>query len=316
MENNGQSDTKTRILIVDDHVELRDMLREAMVIYGYECLTAGNGREALECLAVNAVDVVLTDIKMPEMNGLELTEHIKRNYDVGVIVMTGYTDDFSYEDIITKGASDFMVKPVAIPELDLRIKRVVREKALLRERNLAMEKLRESEQRYQELSITDGLTKLFNSRQFYAVLHGEIERSNRYDHPLTVLMLDIDDFKKYNDTYGHLEGDRVLSRFAEILRECLRQTDSAYRYGGEEFAVILPSTKGEQGIITAERVRIALKNEIFRPRPDAEIRVTVSIGLAQHARNEEMMDFLRRADQNLYKAKASGKNQVCYTQTT
>jgi len=316
MENNGQSDTKTRILIVDDHVELRDMLREAMVIYGYECLTAGNGREALECLAVNAVDVVLTDIKMPEMNGLELTEHIKRNYDVGVIVMTGYTDDFSYEDIITKGASDFMVKPVAIPELDLRIKRVVREKALLRERNMAMEKLRESEQRYQELSITDGLTKLFNSRQFYAVLHGEIERSNRYDHPLTVLMLDIDDFKKYNDTYGHLEGDRVLSRFAEILRECLRQTDSAYRYGGEEFAVILPSTKGEQGIITAERVRIALKNEIFRPRPDAEIRVTVSIGLAQHARNEEMMDFLRRADQNLYKAKASGKNQVCYTQTT
>jgi len=181
---------------------------------------------------------------------------------------------------------------------------------------MAMEKLRESEQRYQELSITDGLTKLFNSRQFYAVLHGEIERSNRYDHPLTVLMLDIDDFKKYNDTYGHLEGDRVLSRFAEILRECLRQTDSAYRYGGEEFAVILPSTKGEQGIITAERVRIALKNEIFRPRPDAEIRVTVSIGLAQHARNEEMMDFLRRADQNLYKAKASGKNQVCYTQTT
>ena len=316
MENNGQSDTKTRILIVDDHVELRDMLREAMVIYGYECLTAGNGREALECLAVNAVDVVLTDIKMPEMNGLELTEHIKQNYDVGVIVMTGYTDDFSYEDIITKGASDFMVKPVAIPELDLRIKRVVREKALLRERNQAMEKLRESEQRYQELSITDGLTKLFNSRQFYAVLHGEIERSNRYDHPLTVLMLDIDDFKKYNDTYGHLEGDRVLSRFAEILRECLRQTDSAYRYGGEEFAVILPSTKGEQGIITAERVRIALKNEIFRPRPDAEIRVTVSIGLAQHARNEEMMDFLRRADQNLYKAKASGKNQVCYTQTT
>ena len=316
MEDSGQSETKTRILIVDDHVELRDMLREAMVIYGYDCLTAGNGREALDCLAADPVDVVLTDIKMPEMNGLELTEQIKQNYDVGVIVMTGYTDDFSYEDIITKGASDFMVKPVAIPELDLRIKRVVREKALLRERNQAMEKLRESEQRYQELSITDGLTKLFNSRQFYAVLHGEIERSNRYDHPLTVLMLDIDDFKKYNDTYGHLEGDRVLSRFAEILRECLRQTDSAYRYGGEEFAVILPSTKGEQGIITAERVRIALKNEIFRPRPDAEIRVTVSIGLAQHARNEEMMDFLRRADQNLYKAKAAGKNRVCYTQTT
>ena len=88
----------------------------------------------------------------------------------------------------------------------------------------------------------------------------------------------------------------------------------AYRYGGEEFSVILPATKGEQGIVTAERVRIALKNEIFKPRPDKDIRVTVSIGLAQHARNEEMMDFLRRADRNLYKAKASGKNQVCFSQ--
>jgi len=314
MKKDELKEIKTRILIVDDHVELREMLREAMSLTGFECLTAGNGREALECLVGNTVDIVLTDIKMPEMNGLELTEHIKQKHDVGVIVMTGYTDDFSYEDIITKGASDFMVKPVAIPELSLRIKRVVRERALLRERNHAMERLRESEQRYQELSITDGLTKLFNSRQFYAVLHGEIERSNRYDHPLTVLMLDIDDFKKYNDTYGHLEGDRVLARFAEIIRECLRQTDSAYRYGGEEFSVILPATKGEQGIVTAERVRIALKNEIFKPRPDKDIRVTVSIGLAQHARNEEMMDFLRRADRNLYKAKASGKNQVCFSQ--
>jgi two-component system, cell cycle response regulator len=313
MDKNESNGTRARILIVDDHVELRDMLKEAMVLSGYDCLTAGNGREALECLEANSVDVVLTDIKMPEMNGLELTEHIKKSHNVDVIVMTGFTDDFTYEEIITKGASDFMLKPVSIPELCLRIRRVVREKALLSERNHAMEKLRESEQRYQELSITDGLTKLFNSRQFYSVLRGEIERSNRYDLPLTVLMLDIDDFKKYNDTYGHLEGDKVLTRFAEIIGECLRHTDSAYRYGGEEFSAILPSTRGEQGLITAERVRIALKNEVFKPGPDMEIRVTVSIGVAQHAKDEEMMDFLRRADQNLYTAKADGKNRVCCT---
>jgi two-component system cell cycle response regulator len=303
---------QARILIVDDHFEIRDMLQEAMVLSGYECCTAGNGREALECLAANHIDVVLTDIKMPEMNGLELTARIKKDHDVGVIVMTGFTDDFTYEEIITRGASDFMLKPVSIPELCLRIKRVVREKALLRERNQAMERLRESEQRYQELSITDGLTNLFNSRQFYSVLNGEIERSNRYDHPLTVLMLDIDDFKRYNDTYGHLEGDKVLTRFSEIIRECLRQTDSAYRYGGEEFSVILPATGGEQGVITAERVRIALKNESFKPGPGEAIQVTVSIGVAQHVRGEEMMDFLRRTDQNLYTAKAGGKDQVCF----
>jgi diguanylate cyclase (GGDEF)-like protein len=314
MDKNESNGTQARILIVDDHEELRNMLKEAMVLSGYDCLTASNGREALECLAENPVDVVLTDIKMPEMNGLELTVHIKKSHDVDVIVMTGFTDDFTYEEIITKGASDFMLKPVSIPELCIRIRRVVREKALLRERNHAMERLRESEQRYQELSITDGLTKLFNSRHFYSLLHSEIERSNRYDLPLTVLMLDIDDFKKYNDTFGHLEGDKVLTRFAEIIRECLRQTDSAYRYGGEEFSVMLPSTRGEQGVITAERVRIALKNELFRPGPNKEIRVTVSIGVAQHAKGEEMMDFLRRADENLYTAKANGKNQVCYTE--
>ena len=186
MEKDGKTTPLTRILIVDDHAELRDMLKEAMVLSGYECLTAGNGREALECLASNSVDVVLTDIKMPEMNGLELTMEIKKSHDVDVIVMTGFTEDFTYEEIITRGASDFMLKPVSIAELCMRIRRVLREKALLRERNHAMDQLRESEQRYQELSITDGLTKLFNSRQFYAVLHGEIERSNRYDHPLTV----------------------------------------------------------------------------------------------------------------------------------
>ena len=183
------------ILLLDDEENILKSLSTFLGLRGYSVQTASPPRQALELLERSDVQVVLTDVKMPEMNGLELTEHIKQKHDVGVIVMTGYTDDFSYEDIITKGASDFMVKPVAIPELSLRIKRVVRERALLRERNHAMERLRESEQRYQELSITDGLTKLFNSRQFYAVLHGEIERSNRYDHPLTVLMLDIDDFK-------------------------------------------------------------------------------------------------------------------------
>ena len=149
MEQNGKTGSQTRILIVDDHVELRDMLREAMVLSGYECLTAGNGREALQCLAANPVDVVLTDIQMPEMNGLELTMEIKKTHDVDVIVMTGFTEDFTYEEIITRGASDFMLKPVSIAELSMRIRRVLREKDLLRERNQAMHQLRESEQRYQ-----------------------------------------------------------------------------------------------------------------------------------------------------------------------
>jgi two-component system cell cycle response regulator len=194
----------------------------------------------------------------------------------------------------------------------MRIKRVLREKTIILERNTAIQKLRESEQYYQELSTTDGLTKIFNTRQFYSNLRTEIERSRRYNHPLTVLMFDIDDFKRYNDTYGHLEGDKVLVRFAEIIKDCLRQSDTAYRYGGEEFSVILPVTAGEQGVSAAERVRTMLRTEVFIPRSGSKVRVTVSIGAAEYLKDEDMMVFLRRADQNLYLAKAAGKDQVCY----
>jgi two-component system, cell cycle response regulator len=313
MDNDNNADTETYILVVAAQEDVREILQKAMTMAGYRCVVAADGFEALDRLSENRVDVVITDIELPLMDGLELAAWIQMKYDANVIVMAAFTDNYSFEEIIAKGASELVLKPVSIPELYMRIKRVLRETTLLRERNSAMQKLRDSEQRYQEMSITDGLTKIFNSRQFYNTLRSEIERSKRYDHPLTVLMLDIDDFKKYNDTYGHLEGDKVLARFAEIMQECLRQSDSAYRYGGEEFAVILPVTTGEKGVTAAERVRTALRNEVFVPVSGGNIQVTVSIGVAQHLKDEDMKDFLRRVDQNLYAAKAAGKDRVCYT---
>jgi diguanylate cyclase (GGDEF)-like protein len=313
MEEKNYTAKGTCILVVAAQEDVTEILREAMIMAGYQCVLAANGLEALDRLSENHIDVVITDIKMPLMDGLELTTQIQMKYDANVIVMTGFNDNYTFEEIITKGASELILKPVSIPELYMRIRRVLRETTLLRERNTAMQKLRESEQRYQEMSITDGLTKLYNSRQFYSMLHTEIERSRRYNHPLSVLMLDIDDFKKYNDTHGHLEGDKVLVRFAEIILDCLRQSDSAYRYGGEEFAVILPVTTGEQGVAAAERVRTALHNEVFVPDSGGKIQVTVSIGVAQLLKDEDIMEFLRRADQNLYTAKAAGKDRVRYT---
>jgi two-component system cell cycle response regulator len=312
MEGNNEIAKGTRILVVAAQEDVREILQEAIIMAGYECVIAANGSEALNRLSENHIDLVITDIKMPLMDGLELTTQIRKKHDADVIVMAGFSDDCTFEDIIAKGASELLLKPVSIPELYMRTRLVLRERTLILERNSAMQKLRESEQRYQEMSITDGLTKIFNSRQFYSMLRTEIERSERYGHPLTVLMLDIDNFKKYNDTYGHLEGDKVLVRFAEIMQECLRQSDSAYRYGGEEFAVILPVTNGKEGVIVAERVRKALRNEVFVPGSGGNIEVTVSIGAAQHLKDEDMMEFLRRVDQNLYAAKSAGKDQVCY----
>lgn len=179
-------------------------------------------------------------------------------------------------------------------------------------RKLAEEALKESEMRYMELSITDGLTKLFNSRHFYAQLKAEIERAERYNHPLSILMLDIDDFKHFNDTYGHLEGDRVLIGLGQVIRRCLRKTDSGYRYGGEEFSLILPETKGQAAIALAERIRREFEEEVFVPRPDAKINKTVSIGVTEYDSGEQLSILLKRVDEGLYTAKRHGKNRVFF----
>ena len=175
----------------------------------------------------------------------------------------------------------------------------------------AQEALQESEQRFRELSITDNLTQLFNQRHLYQQLQQEIERTNRYQHQLAMLLLDLDDFKLFNDTYGHLEGDGVLVKTAKIIRECIRQTDSAFRFGGEEFVVILPETSLNKALILAERIRKGIQGAAFHPAPKAEVHVTCSVGLSQYQSPEDLKTFIKRVDQNMYQAKTRGKNQ-CY----
>jgi diguanylate cyclase (GGDEF)-like protein/PAS domain S-box-containing protein len=172
--------------------------------------------------------------------------------------------------------------------------------------------LRERERKFRELSIIDDLTRLYNSRHFRDdQLEMEIRRVNRYEQALTLLFLDIDNFKVLNDTYGHLEGDRILSQFGQIIKKCLRQTDSAYRYGGEEFAIMLPITTDESGSIIAERIRAEIEREAFSLSSGRYVNMTVSIGVAQYKQEEDAEGFVRRVDQALYQAKKDGKNQVC-----
>ena len=172
------------------------------------------------------------------------------------------------------------------------------------------EELKESVQRYRQLSIIDDLTQLYNSRYFYNQLQKEIDRVDRYGHPLILLLLDLDDFKQFNDLYGHIEGDKALLRFGQVLKGCLRQTDSAYRYGGEEFTVIMPVTSIEAGAIAAERVRSKLKEEIFSPVPGKQACLTVSIGLAQYRSREDIKAFVNRVDRLMYEAKKNGKDRI------
>ena len=177
------------------------------------------------------------------------------------------------------------------------------------ERVKAEKALAESERRYKELSLVDELTRLFNKRYFNTQLQLEVERANRHGHPLSLLLLDIDNFKHHNDTYGHADGDRVLARLGQVIAESLRVNDVPCRYGGEEFTIILPETSGEQAIVVAERVRSRFAGEIFQPNPKETVRKTVSIGVTQYRVGESGQSLVERADQNMYEAKQGGKNQ-------
>jgi diguanylate cyclase (GGDEF)-like protein len=179
------------------------------------------------------------------------------------------------------------------------------------EKETAIRALRESEEKYRELSIIDDLTQLYNSRHFYHQIKMEIDRVHRYGQPLSLLLMDLDDFKKFNDTYGHVEGDQVLKKLGQIIKGCLRQTDSAYRYGGEEFTVLLPMTAGKDGAVIAERIRSEFKRTAFNPPPGKEVHMTVSIGLAQYKPQEEIKAFVHWVDYLMYQGKKSGKDKVC-----
>ncbi|MFC1887070.1 diguanylate cyclase [Thermodesulfobacteriota bacterium] len=295
----------SHVLIVDDNTEISESMQEFLNMTGYHSDTADSAEEALDLLKTNDFHVVITDIKLPGMSGLELTDLIKEKYDLDIVVMTGFSKDYSYEEAISRGATDFVFKPVRLEELLLRLKRMQRERELAKDRDNMLEK-------FQRLAITDELTTLYNSRYFYSQLEVEVDRSNRYKHPLALLLMDIDHFKRYNDTHGHLEGDKVLVRFSGLIRSCLRAMDSAYRYGGEEFTVILPATTGQEAITVAERIRKVTEAEkMFRGEKQPK-RVTVSIGMTEYIRNEKLSSFVQRADKAMYNSKQNGRNQVSY----
>lgn len=300
---------KPTILIVDDDAAIRESMKEFLEMEDYDADAVSSAEEAIEYLKCSKVDIVVTDIMMLGMDGLELTNIIKQEYDTDVIVMTGYSGDHSYEEAISRGASDFVFKPVRFEELLLRLKRVIKERQLAVERDQMLEKLK-------KLAITDGLTKLYNSRYFYKQLDLEVDRLKRYNHALSLLLIDIDHFKHYNDSYGHLEGDKVLIRLGQIIKACLRRMDTAHRYGGEEFTVILPETGSEEAAVVADRIRSAIESEVFHPAPNLEITITVSIGVTEYKTDERISAFVQRADKAMYLSKDQGRNRVSHIPAT
>jgi len=296
----------TSIMIVDDDYAIRDSTEEFLKLTGYFTLSTSSAEEAIETMKSFQPDIVLTDISMQGMNGLDLTRLLKESYPVEVIVMTGYIASHSYEEAIQAGASDFIFKPFRFEELNLRIKRVIREMNLKRHHEELVKEL-------ELLAITDGLTGLYNQRYFYKQLNIEVERHTRYKTNLSLLLLDIDHFKLFNDTWGHLEGDKVLMELGKMIKLCLRSLDSAYRYGGEEFTVILPETDLARACVVGERIRTAFALKRFSPAKDTEVSSTISVGATQFTGEESIISLIKRADMAMFKSKESGRNRLTCT---
>lgn len=294
----------TSIMIVEDDDAIRDSTEEFLKLSGYSTISIPSAEAALQIVKVFQPDIILTDISMEGMSGLEMTRIIKKTHPVEVIVMTGYIAEHSYEEAISAGASDFIFKPFRFQELSLRIKRVIREMNLKRQHEDLVKRL-------EMLSITDGLTGLYNQRYFYQQLGAEIERHIRYKINISILLMDIDHFKAFNDTWGHLEGDKVLMELGLMIKSCLRTMDSAYRYGGEEFTVIIPETDIEGACVVGERIRDVFASKKFYPSDRSSgLSVTISVGAAQLTDDENATSFIKRADMAMFKSKQNGRNRV------
>lgn len=306
-----KKEDKINTLIVDDEKEIRTLIGKFLSETNYNCILAEDGYSALEIIRKNNLDLVITDIKMEGMNGLKLMEKAHENYSyLPFIVLTGFAQEYSFSEIIDQGASDFLTKPVKLEMLKVRADKAVFLARKQKELYEALEKLKESERRYKELSITDGLTNLYNHNHFMNQLKKEIERAKRFEHPLSLMLMDVDNFKQYNDTYGHPEGDKALKRIGETIQHNIRSTDSGYRYGGEEFAVILPETDDKDAFMAAERLRKAFESEKFTPNGKI-VNMTISIGIARYKPQEDLSGLIKRADKGLYAAKTRGKNRIC-----
>ena len=286
-----------KILLVDDDPSILEILSDLMAIFGYEYDTAQNGHEAIEKLKKGFFHIVLTDMKMPGMDGMELLRYVSSSYpNIKVMVLTGYDRTFSYTDVVKAGASDFISKPFNTDELEAKINRLVREIKLLRQLEI--------------LSISDGLTGLYNRRYFDTKILEEVRRAHRQNHNLFLALLDVDNLKVINDKYGHLSGDKLLKSVGDLIKHCIREdVDWPFRYGGDEFCVILSQVSQEQALMTSERF-IQSFNEKKLPLTG------LSIGLARFIRSEDntwiedIADLIRRADRALYKAKQTGRNRV------
>ncbi len=297
------------LLIIDDsptsRSEIRQILRHGGICREFH--EAADGISGLKMALAQSVDLILCDLEMPGMDGfkfLAMKNSREELRDVPVIILTSHEKQETKIRGLEQGASDYLTKPFDSGEL------IARVRVQLKIKNL-QDELRKSNELLRQLAVTDPLTQLANRRSLMETLGREFERAKRLQSSLAVIMVDIDHFKRVNDTFGHQDGDRVLISVGQLLARQLRPYDMAARYGGEEFALILPDANGRSAGQVAERLR-SLISELTFGGTLSRLKVTASFGIAAlpSSRIHSLDDLIREADEALYRAKREGRNRV------
>lgn len=311
MVQNSLSNKRSIILIAEDDRAVRNNMAQLLENEGYQVIETANGEECLAAYQQTMPNLVLLDAMMPKMNGFECCQQLKQlpgsDY-IPILMITGLEDEASVNWAFDSGASDFITKPIRWPVLRQRVR-------VHLEKNQLNQQLEKANQKLTQLASVDDLTQLANRRVFSEQLQAVWQRRETEQMSLSLILADIDYFKHYNDTYGHLQGDQCLIQVASTIKQCLKHpTDLASRYGGEEFVVLLPQTSLESAVQVAEDMRLSVK-ALAIPHPSSALanHVTISLGVACAVPNSQLIDahiLFQAADQALYQAKAEGRDRV------
>ncbi len=288
------------ILIVDDSESNIDILMELLGDM-YELYAATDGETALEILEEEPIDLVLLDILMPGMDGYEVCKRIRSNpkiKDIPVIFITAMDDEGSIEKAFEVGGNDYITKPFKPGEVLARVKMQLQ--------------LRAYQEELKRLASTDPLTGLYNRRHFSDVGKDMLEVAKRYGRKLSLIILDIDRFKRINDEYGHDAGDEVIKALADLMKNSVRSSDIVCRFGGEEFVILMPEISLEEAMSFAERLRKDVERVRVKLGDGGELHFTISIGVTEvNVSSENNLEpAIKRADNALYEAKRGGRNRV------
>jgi two-component system, cell cycle response regulator len=317
------------VVLIDDEQNILQSLKRCFRREPFLIACAGSGAEGLKLIAETPrVAVIISDQQMPEMNGDELLARSRKLAPDAIrVLLTGYSDNESTVAAMNQGgATHYIVKQK--PWDDAELLRTVREcvrdyhqimkdrqlHAIISQKNAELQnllsKLARQNSELERLASTDALTGLTNRRRFLESLESELNRIERYGGALSLIMFDIDHFKKVNDTWGHAVGDAVLREIAREAQQFLRKADSAVRYGGEEFILLLPETELPGALLVANRLRQLVADTAIAHDQGPPISVTVSVGVASIGPNESADALLNRTDKAMYQAKENGRNRV------